>query len=265
METILEQVSKEGVVCISLNRPEYLNALNDRMAHELRDVLNRLSKDSAVRCLVIQGMGEHFMAGGDIAYFKQSTKLPNGERKQQVYDLVGVVHDSIHLLRKMDKPVIASVQGSVAGFGMSLMMACDLALAADDATFVQAYSQIATTPDGGNTFHLPRMVGMKQAMAMTLLNTPLNAQQALGMGLVNQIVPVGQLQQVVEKTAHQLARGPVQAMARAKQLINQSFDNTLQQQLDAEQQSFTQSALSGDFEEGVTAFLEKRRPQFKGD
>jgi 2-(1,2-epoxy-1,2-dihydrophenyl)acetyl-CoA isomerase len=265
MAATLELEQRGGVSIITLNRPKSLNALNSEMALDLRDVLRQIAREDAVRCLIIRGAGEHFMAGGDIAFFQQSLTLSDAERERQVSDLVGIVHESVQLLRQMEQPVIAAVRGSVAGFGMSLMAACDLAIAAENAVFVQAYTQIGTTPDGGNTYHLPRTVGLKQAMAMTLLNEPIDAAQALAMGLINKVVAADALDSEALGMARRLTAGPVGAQARAKQLINHSFENNLQQQLEAEQASFTRSSLTADFAEGVTAFLEKRRPDFSGD
>jgi 2-(1,2-epoxy-1,2-dihydrophenyl)acetyl-CoA isomerase len=165
----------------------------------------------------------------------------------------------------MPQPVIAGVRGSVAGFGMSLVAAADLAIAADSARFTQAYSQIGTTPDGGNTWFLPRAVGAKRAMGLTLLNEPIDAAGACAIGLVNQVVADSELEAVTLQLAERLARGPSRAYAQAKRLINDSMSNTLEQQLLAEQGSFTRCALSHDFAEGVTAFMEKRRPEFSGE
>ena len=205
------------------------------------------------------------MAGGDIAYFHRSLSLDPSERQEKVNQLIGVVHEFITTLRSMPQPVIASVRGNVAGFGISLVAASDLAVAAEGARFTQAYCQIGTSPDGGNTFFLPRAIGSKRAMAMTLLNEPVDASQALAMGLVNQVVPDVILEATVKDLAVRLSRGPTQAYARAKQLINSTMSNSLQQQLDAEQERFALCSVSHDFAEGVTAFMEKRKARFNGE
>lgn len=252
----------EGVAWVTLNRPASLNALDSDMSYALRDGFIELSADRTTRAVILQGAGEHFMAGGDIGFFQQSLALSSIEREERVSGLIGVVHQFITLLREMPQPVIASVRGSVAGFGMSLVAASDLAVASDSARFIQAYTQIGATPDGGNTYFLPRLVGSKRAMGMTLLNQPLDAGQAMAYGLVNQVVADAELEESVLRLAQRLATGPAGSYAGVKRLINQSMGNTLEQQLLAEQGSFVDCALSADFEEGVNAFMEKRSPDF---
>lgn len=265
MANTVEIQQQDGVATVTLNRPASLNALNGEMSYELRDGFKELAGSATVRTIVLQGAGGHFMAGGDIAFFKQSLDLSDDERKRKVTELVGVVHEFVTIMRAMPQPIIASVRGNVAGFGMSLVAAADLAIAADNALFTQAYCQIGTSPDGGNTFFLPRAIGSKRAMAMTLLNDPVPAEQALAMGLVNQVVPDAELSKTTRVLATRLAKGPTQAFARAKQLINNTMSNTLQQQLDAEQERFALCSVSHDFAEGVTAFMEKRMPAFTGE
>lgn len=260
------RIEQQGAVAVvSLNRPASLNALDSEMSYQLRDGFQRLADSPGVRAIVLRGEGDHFMAGGDIAYFHQSLELSLDARKQKVTELIGVVHEFITILRTMPQPVIASVRGNVAGFGMSLVAASDLAVAADNARFTQAYCQIGTSPDGGNTFFLPRAIGTKRAMAMTLLNEPVSAEQAQATGLINQVVTDAELEAATLKLAARLAQGPTQAYARAKQLINSTMSNTLQQQLDAEQERFALCSVSHDFAEGVIAFMEKRKAEFTGE
>lgn len=165
----------------------------------------------------------------------------------------------------MDKPVIAAVQGAVAGFGLSLMLAADLALAADDAYFTLAYSNIALSPDGGATWSLPRHVGLKRAMEIALLGDRFDAGRALELGLINRVVPKESLEQETMALASRLATGAAGALSRTKALLNQSFDNTLDDQLLSEQRRFVECASEADFAEGVTAFFAKRKPVFGGD
>ncbi|TVO68182.1 enoyl-CoA hydratase/isomerase family protein [Sedimenticola selenatireducens] len=260
------RIEQQGAVTIvTLNRPASLNSLNSEMSYELRDSFSAIAKDKAIRAVVLRGEGNHFMAGGDIAFFKKSLELTPDERKEKVTELIGVVHEFITTLRTMPQPVIASVRGNVAGFGMSLVAASDLAIASENALFTQAYSQIGTSPDGGNTFFLPRAIGTKRSMAMTLLNEPVEAEQAMQMGLINKVVADDELETVTLKLAGRLAQGPTQAYGRAKQLMNSTMGNTLQQQLDAEQERFARCSISHDFAEGVTAFMEKRRADFTGE
>ena len=160
----------------------------------------------------------------------------------------------------MRKPVIASIRGSAAGVGMSLVLASDLAIAAEDAVFVLAYCQIGTSPDGGSTYSLPRTVGLKRAFEFALLNDRLDANGARGAGLINRVVPGAALDQETEKLAARLARGPAHAYANTKELLNGSLVRNLNDQLDAEAVSFAECAATDDFAEGIAAFIEKRPP-----
>ena len=172
------------------------------------------------------------------------------------------VHASVLHFKNMNKPVIASVHGAVAGFGLSLMMAADLALASESAYFTLAYSNIALSPDGGATWSLPRQVGHKQAMEIALLGERFDATRARELGLVNRVYPQEQLEAETLKLARRLATGPIEALARTKSLLNQSFDNSFESQLQAEQANFVNCAVHSDFAEGLAGFFEKRRPVY---
>lgn len=178
--------------------------------------------------------------------------------------LVDRAHRIVHLLRDMPKPILAVIEGAAAGFGVSLLLACDLALAADDAVFTMAYSHIGASPDGGSTFHLPRTVGTKRAMEMALLGERFDGRKAAEIGLVNRALPAAELDRAAGKLATLLASGPTAAYARTKALLNQSGANDLDAQLAAEADAFARGAATRDFAEGVAAFMEKRRPCFTG-
>jgi 2-(1,2-epoxy-1,2-dihydrophenyl)acetyl-CoA isomerase len=167
-------------------------------------------------------------------------------------------------LRRAAKPVLASVHGAVAGAGISLLAAADLALAAADAKFTLAYSRIAASPDGGSTYFLPRLIGVRRALEMALLSDTFDAHTAREIGLVNWVVSAAELAAETEKIAGRLASGPTVAYGETKALVNQSFDNTLERQLEAEAQAFARCARTADLAEGVTAFVEKRKPNFEG-
>ncbi len=258
-------VTREGAIAfLTLNRPAALNALDIGMTMALSEATSLLESDEAVRCVVLRGAGEHFMAGGDIKHFHKGLEDPPAQRRQQFERMIGEVHASVIRLRRMPKPVVASVRGAVAGFGLSLMNACDLAIAADNAYFTLAYCHIGTTPDGGGTYGLPRLVGLKQAMEIALLGDRFDAARALSLGLVNSVVPAADLEAETLALARRLAKGPTLAYGRTKRLINESLNHGLTGQLLAEQDSFAASALTADFAEGVRAFVEKRKPHFRG-
>jgi len=262
MKTIIyEQVG--AVATVTLNRPEALNTLSWDMNQELAELSSRLELDDSVRCVVLQGAGEHFMAGGDIKGFSAG---PSDAQSRKIGFERGIAqtHSIITRLRRMPKPVIASVQGAVAGFGVSLMCACDLVVAADNSYFTLAYCHIGTTPDGGATYALPRTVGTKLAMEIALLGDRFDAERALQLGLVNRVVPVAQRQDAAAALAARLAKGPTAVYGRTKRLINESHTHTLAEQLQAEQDSFVSSVLCADFAEGIAAFVDKRKPHFVG-
>lgn len=253
-----------GVATITLNRPHALNALNHSMSACFYEALCRVEMDSEIRAIVLQGAGAHFMAGGDIKTFQAMLDEPLPERQRQFRDFIALAHQSITRIRCMEKPVIASVHGAVAGFGLSLMNSCDLAIASEDAYFAMAYCKVGTTPDGSGSFGLPRILGLKRAMEMALLGDRLDARQALEMGLVNRVVPTSDLAGATRALAIRLADGPAFALGRTKKLLNESLNRSLSQQLLAEQESFVGCADEVDFSRAVRAFLAKERPSFNG-
>ena len=256
-------LARDGAVAtLTLNRPESLNVLGLDMIDALVTHATALATDTSVRCVVIRGAGKHFMAGGDIRMFAERLALPAPERQREIGVIIEHVHAAIEQMQRMPQPIIASVHGAVAGFGLSLMGACDLALAADTAYFTSAYRHIGVTPDGSSTWTLPRLVGLKKAMEIVLLGDRFDAQEALRLGLVNRVVPAATLAGATATLANILANGPALAMANGKRLINQSFSQSLSGQLAAEAASFSACAARDDFAEGVRAFLDKRPPRF---
>ncbi len=261
-EAAVQTATAGGVCTITLNRPAALNALNQALTVGLRDAVLAAEQDQAVRCLVIRG-GEHFMAGGDLKWFDELVRSRAPAQNRVEFErFVGEVHTIIVSLRRMPKPVLASVRGAAAGFGMSLMMACDLVIAADNAYFSLAYTLIGASPDGGSTFALPRIVGAKKAMEIALLAERFDAASAERLGLVNRVVPATSLDEETAKLAARLATGPTAVYARTKQLLNASLNASLESQLQREAEAFAQSASEPAFAEGVRAFTEKRKPQW---
>ena len=259
-ESVLYSVA-DGIATITLNRPQVMNALDAGMIVQLREAAERAEQDAQARVVVIRGAGPAFLAGGDVAMFHANlTKMP-----AMVREGAPELHRAILALRRAPKPVLASVHGAVAGAGVSLMAAADLAIAADGTKFTMAYSRLGTSPDGGATYSLPRLVGMRKAQELILLSDAIEAREALTLGLVNWVVGAEQLAAETASIARRLAQGATAAFAEIKQLLNQSYDQTLAAQLSAEVEAFARCAGTRDFAEGVTAFVEKRKPSFKGN
>lgn len=244
-------------------RPEVLNALDAATAVAFRAACRSIAADPAVRCVLIEGEGRAFMAGGDIAAFTADPD-PDGAARAAAA-IIEPLHEGLLALRGQNAPVVAVLHGAVAGAGLSLALAADLAIAADDTRFVFAYTAIGASPDGSGSFFLPRLVGLRRAMEIALLGEPLDAARARDLGLVNAVVPADRLEAEALALAGRLAAGPTAAFGRARRLYERSFGTSLADQLDAERDAFMASARSRDFAEGCRAFQEKRRPQFHGD
>jgi 2-(1,2-epoxy-1,2-dihydrophenyl)acetyl-CoA isomerase len=250
----------DGVATITFNRPAVMNALDADMIRAFRAGSERAAADPEARVIVLRGAGPAFVAGGDVAMFRDNV----AEMATLVPDLAAELHHGILALRCAPQPVIAAVHGAVAGAGVSIMLACDLILAAAGTQFSLAYSRIGTSPDGGATWFLPRLTGYQKAMELMLLADTVDAEAMQRLGVVNQVLPADQLAAVTEKLARRLAAGPAQAHAETKALANRAMHGGLAVHLDAEALAFARCAKTKDFVEGVTAFTDKRKPLFKG-
>lgn len=252
------QYTRDGAIArIVFDHPQALNAIDSAMAQAFLGACRQIAADPAVRVVVLSGAGRAFMAGGDIAQFRDD---PDAIPTQ----LIGPMHEALALLSKMDAPVIASLHGAVAGAGLSVALACDLSIAAEGTKFNFAYTSLGTSCDCGASWSLPRLVGLKRALEIALLPGAIDAGAALGMGLVNRVVPLAQLGDATDELAARLAAGPTLAYGTLKRLLRDSLGNSLEEQLDAERAGFTACAGTADFKEAVAAFLGKRTPAFRG-
>lgn len=252
-------LSRDGAVStIRFNRPSVLNALDESTAAAFRDACRAVAADPETRVLVIAGNGRGFMAGGDLARFRADGAADIARA------IIEALHDGLMILDRLEAPVIASVHGPVAGAGMSVAMATDLCIAADDAKFTLAYARIGTTPDGSSTYNLPRLVGLRRAMEIALLADTIDAEEARHLGLVNRVVPAAALAAETAALSARLAAGPTRAYAGIRRLLRDSWTSGLEGQLAAERDAFCASAGTEDFKEGIEAFFGKRRAEFHG-
>jgi 2-(1,2-epoxy-1,2-dihydrophenyl)acetyl-CoA isomerase len=230
------------------------------MAEGLEAAVERLAGKADLRVIVLRGAGRGFMAGGDLGVIQRGLD----EGGEHVDALMLPLHRALVRLAGMAQPVIASLHGPVAGAGMSVAMAADLAIAADDAAFTLAYTRVGTSPDGSASWHLGRLVGLRKALEIALLADTIDAAEALRLGLVNFVVPAGALEARTAALAGRLAAGPTLAYGRIKRLLRESLARDLPAQLDAERAAFHAGMATEDFREGVAAFLGKRKPVFGG-
>jgi 2-(1,2-epoxy-1,2-dihydrophenyl)acetyl-CoA isomerase len=251
------ETSRDGaVLTITLNRPDVLNALNRAMHDGLAGALKD-ARDPEVRAVVVTGAGRGFCVGQDLTEFREAP----GDIADR---LRGSYHPNIHALRALEKPVIASVNGPAAGAGLSLAAACDLRIAADSATFVPAFINIGLVPDSGGTFFIARLLGSARAFEWMTSGRRLTAAEAHAWGLVSEVVEADKLAERTAELAASLATSPTRAIGMTKRLFAAAPTNTLDEQLELEAQLQSAATQSEDFREGVTAFLEKRDPNFKG-
>ena len=248
------------IATLTLNRPDAYNAVNVLLARELLDAITRVDEDPAVRCVVITGAGKAFCAGGDVKGFHDH--LP--EIGTHLKRLAHLLHGAVSRLARMPKPVIAAANGAVAGGGMGLLLACDLAYAVETATLTMAYTRIGANPDGSSTFWLPRLVGVRRALELIYTNRVLSAQEALAWGLLNGVMAPERFSDEVYAVARQLAQGPTLAYARAKKLCYSGVNETLETQMEHEARDIADGGKTEDFREGIAAFTQKRAPTFQG-
>jgi len=255
-------LTQEGpVATLMLNRPEKLNAIDDGVREGLVAGLESAQRDTSIRAVVITGAGRGFCAGGDI---QKMAELKKGHQSVTFRGYLESGHNLVRKIRQLPKPVLASVNGPAAGAGMNLALACDLRIASDRATFTQAFVLIGLHPDWGGTFFLPRLIGIGRAMEMFVMGESMNAAEAFRLGLVNSAVPHDQLTAETGKLAKRLAEAPPLPLALLKQALYERLETQLNLMMDFEVDAQTKCFESTDFAEGLQAFLEKRKPDFKG-
>lgn len=252
-------ITKEnGVATLKLNRPEVFNSFNQKMAFDLQKALDNCETDDSVRCIVLTGEGKAFCAGQDLA---EATD-PNGPELQSI---VREHYNPIILkIRNIEKPIIAAVNGVAAGAGANIALACDMVFAKESASFIQAFSKIGLIPDSGGTFFLARLVGLQKATALMMTGDKVPAKEAEAMNMIYKAVSDEEFDEAVSKFAGKMAQMPTRGLGLTKKALNETYDNTLEQQLALEEKLQTEAGSTHDFNEGTQAFLEKRRPEFKG-
>lgn len=249
----------EGVAKITLNRPKVYNSFNRPMAMELQKALDHCKDDASVRAIYLTGEGKAFCAGQDLA----EAIDPEGPELSKI---VSEHYNPIIMrLRQIEKPIVAAVNGVAAGAGANIALACDICVATASSAFIQAFSKIGLIPDSGGTFFLPRIVGMQKAAAYMMLGDKVSAEEAERVGMIYKVFSDEEFAESSMKIAQKLAVMPTYGIGLTKRLLNETYDNNLEQQLHREDVEQTAAGKSYDYQEGVNAFLEKRKPAFKGE
>jgi 2-(1,2-epoxy-1,2-dihydrophenyl)acetyl-CoA isomerase len=259
MSSILLKTENQ-IAFIILNRPDVFNSFNREMAFLMQDRLDICAKDDNIRAIIITGNGKAFCAGQDIGEIT-NPELNPGFRKI----LDDHYNPIITKIRNIEKPIIAAVNGVAAGAGANIALACDIVVASENASFIQAFSKIGLIPDSAGTFFLPRLIGFQKAAAIMMLGDKVSALEALNMGMIYKIFSVGIFEEEIKTLASTLANMPTKALGLTKRLLNQSMTNNLEQQLQLESDLQIEASSSNDYNEGVTAFVEKRKPIFNGN
>lgn len=256
----IELKIENKVAYITLNRPEVFNSFNREMALSLQDTLDKCETDNDVRAIVLTGNGRAFCAGQDL---KEVTdpELNPGFKKilEEHYNPI------ITKIRAVKKPIIGAINGVAAGAGANIALACDIVVAHEKVNFIQAFSLIGLVPDSGGTFFLPRLIGFQKALALAMLGDKVSAEEAERLGMIYKLIPLENFEDEVQKLALKLANMPTKALGMIKELFDASMTNTLEQQLALESKLQIEAAQSNDYAEGVAAFIEKRKPNFKGN
>lgn len=250
---------ENGVGIITLNRPDKFHSFVRQMALDLQARLDECESNAAVRSIYLTSFGKAFCAGQDLSEAIDPEQTELDKIVEEHYNPI------IERLRNIEKPIVCGVNGVAAGAGASLALACDITIAGKSAAFIQAFSKIGLIPDSGGTYYLPRLVGLQKAAALMFLGDTIMAEAAVEMGMIYKAVADEDLQDVALGVAQKLAKMPTKGIGLTKRLLNESFTNTLTEQLNREKEVQMEAADTYDFKEGVSAFLEKRKPEFKGE
>ena len=250
---------KNQVATLTLNRPEKYHSFVREMALDLQEKLEICKNDNNIRAIVITGTGKAFCAGQDLG----EAIDPNGPELQKIVN--EHYNPIIRQIRNIEKPIIAAVNGVAAGAGASIALCCDIVIAKEGAVFVQAFSKIGLVPDSGATFFLPRLIGFQKATALMMNADPITATEAERLGMIYKVVEESKFEDEIQSFSEKLAKMPTKGIGLTKKLLNQSINNSLEQQLNEEEIAQTIAGKTNDYKEGVSAFLEKRKPNFKGN
>lgn len=260
--TYIDWSTTDSVALISLDRPDKLNSIIESMALEIQDALTVCRNDSAIRSVILTGNGKAFCAGQDLREAIDKSANPDFE----LGDTVRMSYNPIiTVLRNMEKPVIGAINGVAAGAGANIALACDFVLASTEASFIQSFSKIGLIPDSGGTFLLPRLLGLAQANRLLMLGDQISADEAFEIGLIYKICPPDRLMDETKSLAYRLASMPTRALGLIKRGLNCSIFRGLEQQLELEAQLQTEAGKTKDYREGVHSFIEKRKPEFRGE
>jgi 2-(1,2-epoxy-1,2-dihydrophenyl)acetyl-CoA isomerase len=257
MDSILFDISN-GIATIWLNRPEKFNSFNQEMAYSLQEKLKICADNENVRAILLTANGKAFCAGQDLAEAIEDNGIELPSIVEKHYNPI------IKLIRTIEKPIICAVNGVAAGAGANIALACDIVIAHENAQFIQAFSNIGLIPDSGGTFFLPRLIGVQKATAYMMLGDKVSAQEAQQVGMIYKVFSAEHFENETQKMALKLAQMPTKGLGLTKRLLNESYTNNLNTQLTREKEVQTEAGQTSDFNEGVQAFLEKRKPNFIG-